>query len=78
MKVVEHERVIKYLDSRGLNDQYRKVKQLISGGLFRSVKLKKRKPTSANIWYFRINRQYRAFCTKKDDVLIVFEIDDHQ
>ncbi len=78
MRVVEHRRVVDYLQKRGLIEQYRKAKHLLSQDLFGAVTLKKRNPKSSGIWYFRINKQYRALCIREKDTLIVFSIDDHQ
>ena len=78
MKVVEHERVVRYLHERGLMEQYKKAKNLIREGLFHSVQLKKRQPKTGGIWYFRITRKFRALCLRTGGTLIVFEIDDHQ
>jgi len=78
MKVVEHLRVVQYLESRGLIKQYQKAKSFIEHGLFASVQLRKRKPKSSGIWYFRVTKKYRALCTWENDTLIVFTIDDHQ
>lgn len=78
MKVVEHKRVVVYLRKRNLLTQYQKAKQLLLQNLFGSVALKKRNPKSSNIWYFRINKQYRALCIRENGMLIVFAVDDHQ
>ena len=42
------------------------------------VDLKKRKPTSLNIWSFRITKKYRAYARRKGNELTVFAVDDHQ
>jgi len=40
---------------------------------------KKRQPKKDSIWYFRINKQYRAIGYIDDDRnLIIVEIDNHQ
>ena len=78
MKVVEHESVVRYLEERGLAEQYRKAKKLIEEGLFHSVQLKKRQPKTSGIWYFRISKKFRALCVRKGETLVVFEADDHQ
>ena len=78
MRVVEHERVIRYLKERELTQQYRKARSLLELGFFSSGHLKKRQPKSSGIWYFRINRQYRALCIREGDTLVVFDVDDHQ
>ena len=40
--------------------------------------LKERKPKGSGIFSFRINKQFRAFCIEDSDILIVFEINNHQ
>lgn len=78
MRVVEHSRVLPYLQARGLTEQYRKARSLLEQGLFPSVQLRKRQPKSSGIWYFRITQKYRALCIWEGDTLIVFDVDDHQ
>jgi len=67
-----------YLKTRDLLQQYKKAKYLIANDLLHLVHFKKREPRSKDIWSFRITRKYRALCKRKGDVLIVFDIDDHQ
>ncbi len=78
MNVLEHPRVIQYLETRGLTEQYRKARALLELGHFPSMQLKKRQPKSSGIWYFRITKKYRALCIRDGDTLIVFEVNDHQ
>lgn len=78
MRVVEHERVVRYLEERNLTQQYRKARSLLEQGFYSSGQLKKRQPKSSGIWYFRINRQYCALCIREGDNLVVFDVDDHQ
>ncbi len=78
-KVAElDESVIKYIIKRNLTKQYRKAKKYIINGQWQNVDLKLRKPKSDKIYYFRINKQFRAHCYLKDTTLIVFDIDNHQ
>ncbi len=45
----------------------------------KNIDFKIRHPKYREIWYFRINKQYRAFWVfDKNWDLIVFEINDHQ
>jgi plasmid maintenance system killer protein len=38
-----------------------------------------REPKSDGVWYFRINKQFRAYALLKDkDVFVVYRIDNHQ
>jgi plasmid maintenance system killer protein len=78
MKIIEHKSIFTYLRKRGIQKQYVSAKNKIETGMTLGPKLKKRRPYSKNMWYFRINRQYRALCVRQDDVLYVYEIDDHQ
>lgn len=76
--IVESEKVIAYLESRFLLSQYKKAKQNILMGNIAGAQLKYRNPKQDGILYFRINKQFRAWCEKRDKVLIVFRIDNHQ
>lgn len=78
MKVIEKESVAVFLKKHQLLDQYKKAKSFIELGYYELVMLKKRQPTADGIWYFRINKQYRAWAYKSGDTLAVFRIDDHQ
>ncbi len=53
---------IKYIEKRGLKNQYQKSCKFILEGYLKNVDLKLREPKSQEIWYFRINKQYRALC----------------
>lgn len=53
---------IEYLKKRRLEKQYLKAKNLILAGRFSNVDLKIREPKKERIWYFRINKQFRALC----------------
>ncbi len=57
--------------------QYHKAKWYIISWDFRSADFKKRQPYKEEIWYFRINKQYRAFGNIVDSTLRVFHVDDH-
>ena len=78
MKVKETEEVIKYLTKRGITRRYVSAKLMIESGHGDKVRLKKMAPKSSNVWYFRITQKYRALASIKNDVLVVFEIWDHQ
>lgn len=69
---------ITYLEERWLVKQFEKATTLICHGYVQSVQLKLRQPKSDNIYYFRINKQFRAWCTLEGSTLIVFHIDNHQ
>jgi ribosomal protein L20 len=77
-KIIEREKLLDYLTKRNLLEQYKKAKEKILNKNYFSVDLKKRKPEMDEIWQFRINRQYRAFCYFNGTMLVVFKISDHQ
>lgn len=67
-----------YLKKRNLSKQYKKAKRLIIQGHTSQARFKKRKPYSDNLYYFRINKQYRAIGGFIDqETLLVTHIDDH-
>lgn len=77
--IYERKDVLPYLEARNLLEQYRKAKRLLLDGNVICVRLKKRHPKGSGIWFFRINKQYRALCVfDADGDLIVFTIDNHQ
>jgi len=77
-KIIETKEVVLYLTKRGLTKQYQKAKLYILNGFLKHVDFKLRQPKSSGIWYFRINRQYRALGIMEKDELRILEIDDHQ
>jgi hypothetical protein len=77
-KVVISPLVKEYLEKRWLEKQYEKAKRFILSGNYKNVTLKIREPKEERTWYFRINKQFRAFCKLDGDVLYVLAIDNHQ
>lgn len=78
-KILENENVLFYLKARGLINQYKKAKSFLEAHYYSKVSFKERQPKGVGVYYFRINRQYRAICTlNKEGVLLVFKIDNHQ
>lgn len=69
---------ITYIEKRGLKNQYQKICKFILQGHLKNVNLKIREPKSQEMWYFRINKQYRALCKIQWSILYVVEIDNHQ
>lgn len=67
-----------YLIKRQLEKQYQKAKIFIIAWHFANVDLKIREPKEDRIWYFRINKQYRALCELDGETLYVLAIDNHQ
>lgn len=78
VKVLEQKEVESYLLKRNLLNQYKKAKKYLLSDNFQSVQLKLRKPKEARIYQFRINKQFRALGVIKNQVLVVFKIDNHQ
>jgi plasmid maintenance system killer protein len=76
--IFEDEDVIDYLNSRQLIKQYKKVKEYLKQGNFAQIKFKERSPKKCGIWYFRINKKYRAIGYFDNNDFIVSKIDDHQ
>lgn len=70
--------LIKYLEDRKLDEQYKKSKEYILKWFLKQVKLKLKEPKKDKIFYFRINKQFRAICKLDWEILKVFDIDNHQ
>ena len=70
---VAEKRVKKYQ----LEKQFLKAIDYIKKWKLEAVKFKLRKPKSKWIYYFRINKQYRAWCKIIDNILFIIDIDDH-
>ena len=77
-EIKEKSYILKYLQERELLNQYRKAKEQILSWNYIWNKLSYRKPKSDEILYFRINKQFRALARFNWNLLIVFEIDNHQ
>ncbi len=69
---------IDYLIKRNLDKQYKKAKALILSGNLKIVDFKIRQPKSAGLYYFRINKQYRALAKRNNKTLYIISIDNHQ
>jgi plasmid maintenance system killer protein len=79
MNVFEEEGVVDYLKARNITQPYLKAKRYLELGYFGQVDLRKRKPKTEGVFYFRITKKYRAlvyFASK--DTFIVVEITDYQ
>lgn len=75
---MEEDGIIAYIKKRNLVKQYLKVKRYLENDFFELVDLRKRKPKSANVFYFKIDKKYRAIGYIEDNTFIVTEISDHQ
>ena len=78
MKVLEEEGIIDYIRKRNLVKPYLKAKKYLEMGFYEIVDLRKRKPKSANVFYFKITKKYRAIGYIEDSIFIITEIYDHQ
>ena len=78
-EIFEKKDILPYLEKRNLLKQYKKAKEYLLKGNTLQVKFKERNPKGSGIWYFRINRQYRALGVfDENGSLIIFKIDNHQ
>jgi plasmid maintenance system killer protein len=69
---------LEYLQKRNLVKQYKKAKNYILLWYFQSVDLKLREPKEDQIYYFRINKQFRVHGFIENNQFYVLEIDNHQ
>lgn len=77
--ILEDEWIFEFLEKRTLVNQYKKAKDNVFKNINSKNYFKERKPKWSNIWYFRINKQFRAIWTIDNDWdLIVYKIDNHQ
>ena len=78
-RIFEKKEIQAYLKARNLLSQYKKAKQYLLDGNTLQAKFKERKPNGSGIFYFRINKQFRALGVFDDEGnLIIFKIDNHQ
>lgn len=77
-RVVISDDLISYLESRNLQKQYKKCKEFLLSWNFKQIDFKMREPKKDKIYYFRINKQFRAFCKTEGTILKIFDIDNHQ
>jgi len=77
-KVIISNKCISFLESRGLSKQYKKAKLYLLNGYYTKIHFSLRQPKSEQIYYFRINKQYRAWGFLDQETLKIFRIDDHQ
>lgn len=81
MKIFEEEGVVAYLRERNITKPYLKAKKYLEMGYFGQVDLRKRKPKSEGVYYFKITKKYRAlgyFENSETFIVAVAEISDHQ
>ncbi len=77
--IFEDEWIFDFLQKRNLLIQYKKAKiNILSWNNLKNY-FKERNPKGSNIWYFRINKKYRAWWSFDNDWnLVIFKIDNHQ
>lgn len=76
--IKESKQVIVFLEKRKLTSQYLKSKNNLLSGHEGKYFFKERKPSGSGIWYFRINKKYRALAYLENKTLKVYDIDSHQ
>ncbi|MDD2871766.1 MAG: hypothetical protein PHS49_07300 [Candidatus Gracilibacteria bacterium] len=77
--ILEEEGIYEYLLKRNLLSQYKKAKINILSKINTKSLFKERNPKGSNIWYFRINKKYRAYGSfDTDNDLLIYKISDHQ
>ena len=76
--IFERDDILLELKQKNLLAKYKKTKNFILENHSKLVDLKKRKPQKDEVWQFRIDKQFRAYCYFEKDTLIVFHIDNHQ
>jgi len=76
--VIEKSDVLSYLDKHSLTKQYIKAKENILSWNNSKVFFKERQPKWSWIWYFRINRKYRALWYIENNELRIYQIYNHQ
>ena len=69
---------MEYIKKRGIEKPYLKAKKYLELGYFQSIDLRKRKPKEEGIFYFKIDKKYRAIGYVEKGDFIVTEISDHQ
>ncbi len=77
-KIEEEKYIFDFLEKRWLIQQYKRAKINILSWNFWWNKIWYRKPKQDEIIYFRINKQFRAYCHIEWDILVVFDINNHQ
>ena len=77
--IFEDEWIKEFLEKRNLLKQFKKSKEKVLNWVNSKSYFKERKPKNSNVWYFRINKKYRAYWSIDENWdLIIFEINDHQ
>lgn len=72
------EKVLLLIKEKQLLNQYLKAEKYLLEWNIKQVSLKIRQPKNKNIYYFRLNKQFRLWCTLIDWVIKIFHLDNHQ
>lgn len=76
--ILEDECIFDYLEKRNLLNQYKKAKNFVLSWINTKSFFKEKQPKWSWIWYFRINKQYRAIWSfDKYWNLLIYKIDNH-
>ncbi len=70
--------LIDFFEKRNLEKQYKKSKSYLLEWHYKQIRFKLRQPKKDWIYYFRINKQFRALCKLEWEILKIFDIDNHQ
>ncbi len=76
--IIESKKVYNILIKKELLKQYKKSKDNLLNWYNTKAFFKERKPPWSGIWYFRINKKYRALWFIENNVLKIYDIDNHQ
>lgn len=77
-KILIWDNLITYIKDRWLEKQYKKAKTYVLAWFFNKADFKLREPKKDKIYYFRINKQFRAYWTIEENILKIHHIDNHQ
>lgn len=76
--VYESDESLEYIKNRNLIKQYKKAKNFLLLWYLNNVSFKKREPKNEEVYYFRINKQFRAIGYVENNNFYVLEIYNHQ
>lgn len=77
-KIIELPKILKYLEKYKILNQYKKAKQNLLFWNNTKTFFKERKPRWSWIFYFRINKKYRALWYIENNELRIYDINNHQ
>lgn len=77
-KIIKNNKIEKYLEKRQLLKQFEKIEKYILNWNFKAIDFKLREPKKDEIYYFRINKQFRVYWKIFKNTLVILDIDNHQ